>query len=385
MTAVRRRRSADNGLVSWLVDTDRMEAALAAILAILVVVLDAVTRQPWQPMALDLIACAVAAVTPRWPRAAGVALGAVLATYVLMPAPWATLGEYTLLIPILGTGMRGHRRTRAAMTAGYFVILAAISWNDAPPGRNPVIGWVLWAVLIGALWLIGNVFLATAEAHRKARRADLLLQRQAIARDLHDTVARSLARVVMATERARIHGFASDSDLATIADAAGRGNEELRWVMAILHDPAESPQLGAAAETPLEHALADAESELRRHGFSVAVSVHGPLERLTAEQAEVLGAVTAEAAENIVKHAEPDTACAVILDIDDLAAQLVFVNRPGPRPPDTGQFASMGLRNIRDRLARVGGELSVDDDPEQWTTHIFVPLATVGSPPERVA
>ncbi len=385
MPAVRRRRSADKGVVSWLVNTDRIEAVLAVSLAILVVFLDTATSQPWQPMALDLLACALAAVTPRWPRTAGVALGAVLATYVLMPPPWATMGEYTLLIPILGAGMRGHRRTRATMTAGYFVILAAISWNDTPAGQNPVIGWVLWAVLIGALWLIGNVFVATTEAYRKARRADLLLQRQAIARDLHDTVARSLSRVVMAADSARIHGTATESELATIADAAVRGTEELRWVMAILRDPVESPRLGVAGETPLERALADAESELRRHGFAVAVSVHGPLERLTGEQADVLGAVTGEAAENIVRHAEPRTPCALILDIDDTSAQLVFVNRPGPRPPDAGRPASMGLGNIRERLDRVAGELSVHDGPEQWTTRVRVPLVAVDSPPGRVA
>jgi signal transduction histidine kinase len=373
-------------LVSRLVDTDRMEAALAGFLALLVVVLDLATNQPWQPMTLDLVACAAAAATPRWPRLAGSLLGAVLTIYIFLPPPWATLGEYALLIPILGTGMRGRRRLRATMSAAYFVILAAISWDDAPSGRSAVIGWVLWGGLIAVLWLIGNVFVATVEAQRQARHAELVLQRQVLARDLHDTVARSLTRVVMAAERARLRGHASDAELATIADAASRGNEELRWVMAILRDPVETPALGAVATaTPLEQALAEAESDLRRHGFPVAVSVDGPLGRLTPEQADVLGAVTGEAAGNIIKHAEPDTPCAIIVDVDDVAAQLVFVNRPRAGTRQARQFASMGLRNIQDRLDTIGGHLSVDDDPDQWTTHVDVPLSAAGTPPEQVA
>lgn len=370
------RRSAapdDMGWLSRVVESGALEVVLAGLLAVLTILLDAATSQPWQPLALDLTACVLAALTPRWPRAAGIALGVVLSVYVFIPAPWGTLGEYSLLIPILGTGMRGHRRTRLVMTAFYFVILCAEAVTDTPGGRSPVIGWIAWAVLFAVLWLIGNVFFATTQALHKAKQAELILQRQVLARDLHDTVARSLTRVTMAAERARLRGHASDAELATIADAASRGNEELRWAMAILRDPLETTRLGTAADTPLERALVEAEADLRRHGFQAAVSIEGPIEQLSREQADALGAVTGEAAGNMVKHAEPDTACAIIVDVDQTAVRMVFVNRPRTDPRQDRRFASMGLNNIRERLEAIGGQFAVDDDPDQWTIHVNVP------------
>jgi signal transduction histidine kinase len=361
-----------------------MEAVLAGFLAILIVLLDVVTTQPWQPLALDLLACAAAAATPRWPRTAGFALGAVLVVYIFIPPSWGTLGEYALLIPILGTGMRGQRRARTAMSIAYFVILCAISLTDTPGGRNPVIGWLLWAVLIGVLWLIGNVFVATTEAQRRARKAELILQRQALARSLHDTVARSLTRVVMGTERARLRGAASHADLALIAEAAVRSTDELRWLMTLLRDPADGSGLPANRATPLDRALDDAQRELTQHGFTVVMSVEGSLGQLVPEQMDVLGEVAAEAAGNIIKHAESDTACAIIVDISDERIELVFVSRRRPGSGD-GRTDSMGLANIRERLARIHGELSIEAQADQWATRIQVPLSTASRPPERAA
>jgi signal transduction histidine kinase len=275
-------------------------------------------------------------------------------------------------------GMRGRRRARALMTAAYFVILAAISWVDAPNGRSSVIGWILWAVLIAVLWLIGDVFVATVEAQRKARRADRLLQRQAIARDLHDRLSRSLTQVTMVAERARLRGQAGPGDLEVIAEAASRSNEELRWMLAILSDPSEDSRGGVARETPFDKALADAENSLTRSGFSVAVTVTGAISRLTDKQGDVLGEVTGEAAGNIIKHAEPDTSCAVIVDIGDTAAELVFVNRP--RRERTSGVVSLGLGSMRERLASVGGRLVIDEGPDQWATRIVVPLSTHPTP-----
>jgi len=378
----RRSRSLGDGLVAGLVASDRMEVVLAGVLAGLVIVLDLATSQPWQPLALDLVACAAAACTPRWPRVAGIVLGAILALYIVIPPAWATLGEYALMIPILGTGMRGQRRTRMVMSAAYFVILAAKSSVDAPNDRNPVIGWVLWAVLIGALWLIGNAFAATVEAHKRARQAELLLQRQALARSLHDTVARSLTRVSLASERALLRGHASTEDLVTISDSAQRSTEELRWLMTLLRDPSDDTGLRPAAHTQLDQALADAAADLEKHGFAVTVRIDGDLDRLNPAQIAVMGSIAGEAAGNIIKHAQPETACAVFVDILDTSAEMVFVNRPRPGASGSGRPDSMGLKNIHDQLTAVQGQLFTDGDPDRWVTRIVVPLTSDVRAPE---
>ncbi|MGC3995180.1 MAG: histidine kinase [Propionicimonas sp.] len=382
------RRRAAPDQVSWLarmVDSGTLEAALAGLLAVLVVLLDGLTAQPWQPVALDLTACVLAGLTPRWPRAAGVSLGAVLTLYVFIPASWGTLGEYSLLIPILGTGMRGSRRTRLFMTLAYFVILCAEAVTDDPAGRTPVIGWIAWAVLIAVLWLIGNVYFATIHALRAGKKAELVLQRQALARSLHDTVARSLTRVVMAAEAAQLRGHASGADLALISDAAARSTDELRWLMALLRDPDEDAELNVEDPTPLDRALTEAQTDLASHGFVVAMSAEGGFERLSRTQSELLGAIAAEACGNIVKHAEPGTACAIIVKVGEQDAEMVFVNRPRSEAREPSRFGSMGLSNVRGRVEQLGGELVVERQPDQWSARVRVPLAQDGSPPEKVA
>jgi signal transduction histidine kinase len=188
----------------------------------------------------------------------------------------------------------------------------------------------------------------------------------------------------MATERARLRGGASHADLAMIAQAAVRSTDELRWLMTLLRDPADGSGLATSRATPLDRALDDAQRELSQHGFTVAMSVEGSLGRLLPEQMDVLGEVAAEAAGNIIKHAEPDTACAIIIDISDERIELVFVSR---RRPDSGddRADSMGLANIRERLTRIHGELSIEAQPDQWATRIQVPLSAASRPPERAA
>ncbi len=364
----------------WFAAANRTEPVLATTLAALVILFDLLTEQPWQPMALDLCACVAAAATVRWPRTAGVALGSILAAYVFVPPPWATLGEYALLIPILGTGMRGQGKARLVMSVPYLLILAAISWVDAPPGRSTILGWILWTVLIGVLWLIGNAVHRMTEAERRARKADLVLQRQALARELHDTVARSFSRIAMVAERAQLHRNSDDPDLALIADTARSGNEELRWLLALLRDPADTVLRPDRWNRSLDDALTTARDTLAGLGFQVSVVVNGASDRLTAEQLAVVSEVVGEASANIVKHAEPDTPCGIILEVGETAVELVFVNRPRSSARSTPQITSMGLSSLKDNLARLGGGLSVDSKPEQWATRVWFPLAASVGP-----
>lgn len=383
MAAGRQRRLPQDSRFSRLVSQGRVELILACALAALVLVLDLITAQPWPPLLLDVLACTAAAATPRWPRLASTALGAILLSYVLFPPDWASLGEYALLIPILGSGMRGLHRVRLVQTIAYFAILAAISWVDAPAGRSPIIGWLLWAVLLATIWLIGNAFAASIKAHRATRETELLRQRQAFARSLHDTVARSLSRVSMAAERARLQGHATDDDLATIADAASRSAEELRWLMAVLRDSPVDSEMQPAST--LDVALAEAQHDLNRHGFTVAVTVEGSLERLTDEQGEALGAITAEAVSNIIKHADSEVPCAIIVDIGETVADIVFVNRPSDAANRLQHHQPMGLVNSRDRLASIGGDLAIESHPHQWSARVRVPLLVPTPVRDRVA
>lgn len=371
-------------LVRRLVRSDHIEVTLAGCLAGLVVVLDLTTDRPWQGGVLDLAACAAAALTPRLPRLAGITLGAIVATYIVIPPQWATLGEYALLIPILGAGMRGATRLRTVLSVAYFVVMMGVSAADAAAWKaSPVGGWIAWAVLIAALWLIGNVVVAMATAQERARQADVLQQQRVLARELHDTVARSLTTVVMAAERAKLRGNPTAADLDLIADSASTGLRDLRWVMTLLADPVGTESLPIDRRTPLAQALQKADGRLQHLGFAVTRSVTGDLGRLTSAQADLLGAAAEEAVGNIIAHGDPAAGGAIIVTISDDEAELVFLNRPRADEQPTDQ-AHLGLTTMAERLAASGGRVATEEGPGQWITRVLLPLAAAEQP-EQVA
>lgn len=371
MTSVRQGKKPHGGLLARLIAKGLVEPLLASALAIIVVLYAVSSSGYWQATVLDLLACVAVSLTPRWPRRAGVGLGMIVTAYLFIPLEWVTLGEYTLLIAVLGAGLRGQKQARAFMSAGYWLILSALAWKVAPTAASAALGSLVWAALFGTMWLISNVVAATIEANKIAQQAELLQQRQILARGLHDTVARSLTRVAMAAERSRLRGEVTAADLATISEAAARSTEELRWLMAVLYN---TDALTPTTNDPLDRALVEAKHDLERHGFAATLSVDGSLEVLRPDQSEALGSVTAEAVSNIIKHGQSDTACAIIVEIGTDLVEMVFVNqvRLAPSQP---QILSLGLTSARERLLPFGGELEQESSPPQWITRVRLPLS----------
>lgn len=366
-----------------LTDGRWLEAVLAAVLVVLAFVLDSVSRQPWQVFVLDLAACIAAALTSRWPRTAGIALGLVLACYIPLPATWGTMGEYAPLIPILGTGMRGANQTRVVMTACYGVLLGVLTWGDAPDPVSAIAGWVAWTVLIGVLWLIGSLFQTAVEAQERARAAELVMQRQALAAELHDTVARSLTIVIMTAERAALRGGGSPADLESITATAEDAMRELRLVMSLLAAPDPGPPI-SLQRTPLTDALNYGVARLEELGFNVSKAVHGDLSTIPAQDAITLGTAAQEAIANIVKHAEPASSCAIVVELTGEVVELAFVNRRTSAHdlPESGR--RLGLWGMSERLHHAGGEAIVRHTASQWITTVRLPLSTSQPPGEII-
>ncbi|MDQ7991252.1 MAG: histidine kinase [Propionicimonas sp.] len=359
-------------VLSRLVDSGWFDVAVAGLLAVLVVLLDGAYQQAWQVLLLDLAACLAAALTGRWPRAAGLALAGVLSIYLFIPDDWATMGEYAPLIPILGTGMRGQARLRRAMTLGYFLLLAAIAWRESPSATSAVLAAVVWAVFIAILWLIGDAFRAVSLAQEQLRSAELRRQRQAVARELHDTVARSLGTVILTANRSQLRGEATPADLERIARSAEASLQELRLVMSLLRDSPAAGSPVAVRGTPLTDALVSGTDELRSAGFTVTLLQPAEPVDLPAPESEALGAAAREAIANVLKHGDPALPCAVVVEDTASAVELTFVNgcRPGDDPPRPD---ALGLWGLGERLAAVGGRVSAQRGPNQWITVLTLP------------
>lgn len=188
-----------------------------------------------------------------------------------------------------------------------------------------------------------------ATLHRDAGVTD---ERQRLARELHDTIAQTLAGTVLLAQRARRElatGALSDATLGSLEDAAREALTETRTLVA-----GSAPvELGAGLAGALEVL---AERFRRESGASITVSValDAPLHR----DAEVaLLRCAQEGLANVRKHAGA-SAVAVTLDADGEDAVL-RVSDDGRGLDPAAIPDGFGLSGLRARLALAGGSLAV--------------------------
>ncbi|MGC3993516.1 MAG: histidine kinase [Propionicimonas sp.] len=345
-----------------------IDVVLAALLAVLSVVLGATLDTPLG-IALDLAACAAAAAASRWPRAGSVAVGVLTAGYLFAPDAWMAMGEYAGLIVILGAGMRGQQRVRLAMSIGYALVLAAIQVGDYGFVLTALLGSLIWVAMIAIMWLIGDAFTAIRRTQAQARAAALAQQRLSLARDLHDSLARSLVHLTL---RARQAATSGDADaLEPLADGISQASGELRWLLSALREPDSAPAItsGGSLATTLQRVIDD----LGESGHPPTVTIDGNLDKVPLRVGEVVGAVALEAAANIQRHAPRGRPCIMVASVDAQAVDLAFINDLAVSNAGSGQRA-MGLLGASERLAAVGGMLETRKESAQWITRITVPL-----------
>lgn len=375
MAVVMTQEPEPRGMIDRLLTTGALEATLASLAVVLTVVFTYLKGQPGEVLILDVALFAAAALTARFPRAAGAALGVGLAAMLLIPSSWATLGEYASLIAVLGAGMRRRTRTQLAMIVGYAPLLIVTTARDAPELRGAVMGAVAWSILLGVVWAVGRLFATVTGAHESQRKADLVLQRQQLTRELHDGVARSLVLVVRRSEHLQRIGVPTPDDLAELTEQARTAHQQLRVVMELLGDPTAPVQTGS---TSFDEALGNGRVLLHQSGFTPTITVAGDTRMLTDERSQVLGATAGEAFANMVKHGDPSRPCSVSVSVDAEHAEFSTLNHPRADAATALAISPLGLHAMHERLAALDGAVSTGLVGSQWHTRILLPLSDRG-------
>jgi signal transduction histidine kinase len=187
---------------------------------------------------------------------------------------------------------------------------------------------------------------------RIAEAADL--ERARVERDLHDGAQQRLialrVRLSLAEERLVSDPAAALRDIRALGFEADLALEELR---ALAH--------GVYPSLLTDRGVADA---LRSIAQQTSTPVHVTANGLTRQPIEIESAVyftCLEAIQNAMKHAAGASAITVVLSESDSALRFeVRDDGPGFRP---GTCDGRGLRNMRDRIEAIGGELTVDTRP----------------------
>ncbi|ATL25430.1 sensor histidine kinase [Streptomyces formicae] len=247
-------------------------------------------------------------------------------------------------------------------------------WGALPLSALFVLAELAVIVYSGRLMaLAARRLLGPSPAERLAaleERTEQLLERNRIARELHDSIGHALTVAVVQAGAARAAADPAFTERALEAvEETGRAAlEDLERVLRVLRED-EKPVSGRPT-------LADAERLLdsaRASGAKVDVAVTGPVERLPGPVSREGYRMLQEALTNVLRHSGP-VPVRLRIAVDDAR---IVMNVRNPLPPPsagvTGRGGS-GLRGIRERATLLGGRATTGPDDGEWQVHVELPL-----------
>lgn len=203
--------------------------------------------------------------------------------------------------------------------------------------------------------LLADLTAAQAGLETASREAGAVEERARLARDVHDTIAQSLTSIVMLAERARLDG--SPAAIELIESAAREALVEARALVAVTSPAPSAESLGDALRR-----LGDRFA--RETGMRVDVSASDAV--LARDVQVVLLRCAQEGLANVRKHSRAASA-QIALAISDSAELRIRDDGRGLGGVSIDDDRGFGLAGMRDRVALVGGSLTVADGTRAGT------------------
>ncbi|RJL31931.1 sensor histidine kinase [Bailinhaonella thermotolerans] len=274
---------------------------------------------------------------------------------------------YLLLLPYSLFRWGSGRET----VAGLGIIVAAIGLSAAYRGTTPS-DLVGSAAVVCASFALGWAFRYRAKARTRELDQIKLLEREQLARELHDTVAHHVSAMAIRAQ-AGLATAATRPDAATealrlIEAEAARALDEMRAMVRVLrrNEPADlAPGRGVADLAGL--------ASRGRAGPAVEVEVPDGLDGLPPQVGAAIYRIAQEAVTNARRHARHATRIEVRVTADDDSVRV--------RVRDDGETASAvtpgyGLLGMIERAGLLGGSCTAGPDPERgWTVTAVLPRA----------
>jgi signal transduction histidine kinase len=195
-------------------------------------------------------------------------------------------------------------------------------------------------------------------------RAELLAERNRLAREIHDVLAHTLGAVSVQLEALNSGIGTEDSELLHEGLRQTRrlvteGLGEARRAVTVLRDDA------APLPEQLKHLCADRGAGLKVTGADRALTPHVIL---------ALYRIAQEALTNAIKYA-PGAPVSVELAFTPGAVRIVIVNAEAAGPPraDSGSSGGYGLQGMRERVLLLGGVLDAGPSAPGWRVEAKLP------------
>ncbi|WP_460497716.1 sensor histidine kinase [Glycomyces tarimensis] len=248
---------------------------------------------------------------------------------------------------------------------GAAILAAGIAFSIAL-GRDPIADTVAGIAFVGGICLSGALRRERLES--RARRLDAVRarEREALARDLHDTVAHHVSAIVIRAQAAgeRPH------DVSRVVESLGVIEREAQAVLGDMRS------LVRTLRTPAEYAPSAGIDELARLADPgpppVTVRIDVPAE-LPGVVASTLFRIAQEGITNARRHAGGATRIDVSVTVESDTVRIVVRDDGTPARPPSGD--GHGLQGMSERASLLGGDLAAGPDPAGgWTLRASLPV-----------
>lgn len=298
----------------------------------------------------------------RWRTVAWLQARLLLAAAATFPTVWLPATTVDLVRASFGTDLSGDWLVRDIEPSWWFALLAPL----------PILVLLALVVVLGDLvTAIARRLLGPSPVERMTaleERTEQLLERNRIARELHDSIGHALTVAVVqagAARTARDPEF-TDRALAAIEETGRSALDDLERVLRVLRE----------SDTPVSRrpTLLEADKLLdsaRGAGAKIDAEMSGPLGLVPDPVSREGYRILQESLTNVLRHAGP-VPVRVRLEVADGRLELEVANPLAGSPK--GRSGGSGLRGIRERAALLGGKAKTGPYKGEWMVHASLPL-----------
>ncbi len=352
--------------------TRTLSIAVAGCLVAIADVPEGVTTwQPWMFLLAALSATALATRVRSRPAGAVMSLVAMLAIAIGAEAAGKP-GQFPfgvfLVVGFLIADVALHERARVALAVALLATIVGVAAEGLADDRGTTdVAFVamLWA-LAGAVALAVRWRRQASDARDERVR---MLERERIARDLHDVVAHHVSAIALTAEGAR--GLVGRDDalvgdsLASIHATSATALDEMRRMVAMLRSDGghEAPlRLSDIASSVVDDRSLNVE-------FSIADNITEPATPVVAGASRIVQ----EAVTNSRRHAREATK--VTVDVRLCDGDLLLTISDDGRNPTGRAGGGYGLAGMRERASALGGSCRAEPgESGGWVVEARLPL-----------
>lgn len=314
-----------------------------------------------------------------------VAFGAFVVVDVvslLLDVEWQGLGTnvYTLLlIYALFRWASGRHAVFGMAVVSIPLLLSTFDPADGAADQIPAGNVVLGGLVLLVAGTIGASVRSQDTARARGMEEVKLLEREQLARELHDTVAHHVSAIAVRAQAGRVVGpsdpAAALDALAVIEEEASRTLSEMRAMIGTLRhgeEPDLAPQRGVADLRRLASG-----PEERPH---VQVELSGGLDGLRPSVDAALYRLAQESITNALRHARHATRVSVTVRGEDGCVRLTVGDDGDAASFDPRSTSGFGLIGMAERAKLLGGTLEAGPDAHRgWTVQAVLPTGRGGS------